>query len=42
MDGEAVMHELNKMFAQLESRRGVAFRRPKICCMTAHTAEDVR
>ena len=42
MDGEAVMFELRKIFEEEESRQGSNFERPKICCMSAHTADNIR
>lgn len=42
MDGEAVMGELVKIFQEEESRPGQDFYRPKICCMSAHIANNIR
>ena len=42
MDGEAVVSELFSLYTIEEARPGSTFQRPKICCMSAHTAEAIR
>jgi len=42
MDGVAVVRELKKLFAEEEAKPGSSFVRPKVCCMSAHTAENIR
>jgi len=42
MDGNETMAELNKIFLEEEDKPNSTFRRPKICCMSAHTADNIR
>ena len=42
MDGAAVVAELFKLYDIEEARPGSTFIRPKIVCMSAHTAEEIR
>ena len=43
MDGESVVEELFKLYKVIESGPAAAnFIRPKICCMSAHTSEQIR
>ena len=42
MDGETTMIELKKIFEEEEAKPNSTFVRPKICCMSAHTADNIR
>ena len=42
MDGEATLIELKKIFEEEEAKSESSFVRPKICCMSAHTADNIR
>ena len=42
MDGVAVVRELFKIFAEIEAQPDADFVRPKICCMSAHTAQNIK
>ena len=42
MNGEQVVQELFKIYEQEEARGNQTFTRPKICCMSAHTNDNIR
>lgn len=44
MDGKGFMVEFNKIFGRegVTANGGVFVKRPQVCCMSAHTAEQIR
>jgi DNA-binding response OmpR family regulator len=42
MNGNETSKHLNNIFLEEEAKPNSTFSRPKICCVSAHTAENIR